>query len=428
MTNLLITRRAAGCSMALTLAACAGLHPPIGTPGAMPQNSALAMRANATTYKLLHAFAGFPDGAFPRASLVDVGGTLYGTTDNGGSVYCYGTADNSCGTVFSVTTGGTETVLHSLGHRHDGRHPAAALIEVAGKLYGTTTGGGNTKSGTVIRLTTGGMEKVVYSFGGSPDGAEPQAALLDVGGTLYGTTYLGGVYTTSDGFTGGTVFSVTTGGTEKVLHSFGHGIDGSAPRAALVGVAGTLYGTTVGGGAYGRGTVFSITPSGSEKVLHSFGKRNRTDGAAPGASLIEVNGTLYGTTPVGGAYDKCGRRGACGGTVFSITPSGTEKILHSFGNGTDGAIPNAPLIEVKGKLYGTTSGGGSTSYCRSGGCGTIFSITTDGRERVLYSFGNANDGYAGDPEAGLIALNGTLYGTTYGGGSEGWGTVFSLKL
>ena len=85
------------------------------------------------------------------------------------------------------------------------------------------------------------------------------------------------------------------------------------------------------------GTVFSVTPSGTEKVLHSFG--NGTDGAGPRASLIELNGNLYGTTTSGGEYDA--------GTVFSITPGGTERVLHSF-NGTDGANPYAALIAVKG--------------------------------------------------------------------------------
>jgi uncharacterized repeat protein (TIGR03803 family) len=74
---------------------------------------------------------------------------------------------------------------------------------------------------------------------------------------------------------------------------------------------GTLYGTTSMGGAHGEGTIFSMTLSGNEKMLYSFGSSN-SDGLHPYASLIDVNGTLYGTTSGGGAYGN--------GTVFALTP------------------------------------------------------------------------------------------------------------
>jgi uncharacterized repeat protein (TIGR03803 family) len=203
-----------------------------------------------------------------------------------------------------------------------------------------------------------------------------------------------------------------------VLRSF-NGRRGSLPLAGLIDVGGTLYGTTYEGGAHNSGVVFSITPSGKERVLHSFG--GAPDGANPFASLIDVKGTLYGTTWFGGAYP-CGSAGGCG-TVFSITPSGKERVLHSFGNGTDGVFPMASLIKVKGVLYGTTNHGGA--YCKSsGGCGTIFSITPDGTEKVLHSFGAAPDGCCS--QAGLTDVHGTLYGTTSAGGTDGFGTVFAL--
>lgn len=119
-----------------------------------------------------------------------------------------------------------------------------------------------------------------------------------------------------------------------------------------------------------RGTVFSITLHGKETVVHSFGYG--TDGADPVASLIEVNGTFYGTTAFGGVSN-CDVYGKCG-TVFSITPSGNESVLHRFGGAQDGGAPVAPLIEVNGTLYGTTAYGGAYS-CSGGGCGTIFSVT-----------------------------------------------------
>jgi uncharacterized repeat protein (TIGR03803 family) len=117
--------------------------------------------------------------------------------------------------------------------------------------------------------------------------------------------------------------------------------------------------------------------AGKEKVVYSFGNGSG-DGTLPGGNLINVNGTLYGTTFYGGADSA--------GTVFKITTSGTEKLLYSFKGGpNDGAYPAAGLINVNGTLYGTTSLGGA-STCIGYGCGTVFAITTSGKEAVLYSF------------------------------------------
>jgi uncharacterized repeat protein (TIGR03803 family) len=243
-----------------------------------------------------------------------------------------------------------------------------------------------------------------------------------VNGALYGTTIVGGVSCVSDGGGCGTVFSITPGGKEKVVYSFRGGTDGALPGGAgLIDVTGTLYGTTRYGGAYSThfvgsaGTVFTITPSGKEKVLHSFG--SGTDGIEPQSGLIEVNGTLYGTTYSGGS-GHCGTFGC--GTVFSITPSGRETVLHSF-SGPDGHEPMTALLNVNGTLYGTTNSGGAHGF------GTVFSMTLSGDETVLYSFGGSGqDGLF--PESGVIDVNGTLYGTTWWGGATNGGTVFSITL
>ena len=158
---------------------------------------------------------------------------------------------------------------------------------------------------------------------------------------------------------------------------------------------------------------------GKETVVHSFGYG--TDGADPVASLIDVNGTFYGTTAYGGVSN-CDVYGKCG-TVFSITPSGNESVLHRFGGAQDGGAPVAPLIEVNGTLYGTTAYGGAYS-CSGGGCGTIFSVTPSGAEQVLHSFRGGTDGIS--PDAGLIEVDGTLYGTTFAGGAQDVGTVFEI--
>ena len=103
--------------------------------------------------------------------------------------------------------------------------------------------------------------------------------------------------------------------TESVVYSFqNNGTDGTIPQASLINVGGTLYGTTWGGGANGGGTVFKVKPTtGAETVVYSFcSQASCTDGRYPDAGLINVNGTLYGTTQNGGAYGN--------GTVFAVNP------------------------------------------------------------------------------------------------------------
>ncbi len=405
------------------LAGCGGSQPPIGVPGGMPQAMALAARTTRTNYKVVYSFGTIPDGSYPTASLIDVGGTLYGTTAGGGSNSCayYPYSPYSgCGTVFSITPSGTEKVLYRFGLAPDGSIPYGGLHDAGGTLYGTTVYGGSHtcgyrsqpfSCGTVFSVTTSGTEKVLHNFGPAGDGEYPLAGLIKVKGSLYGTTSGGGANYCAPyqyNIRCGTVFSITPGGMENVLHSFGPGKGrANTPLGSLIDAGGTLYGTTKSGGKHRFGTVFSVTLRGTLKLLHDFGG---TDGAGPVAGLIEVNGTLYGTTSTGGANGD--------GTVFSITPGGTEKVLHSF-RGSDGGEPTASLIGVKSTLYGTTREGGAH------GGGTIFSITTTGKERVLHSFGGSgSDGRS--PYARLTDVNGTLYGTTEFGGVYGDGTVFAL--
>ena len=301
-----------------------------------------------------------------------------------------------------------------------------------------------TNSGTAFKVSTSGTESVIYTFKGenANDGLYPLAGLIAVKGALYGTTFEGG----SDG--NGTVYEVNTSGTESVLHSFTGGgyyklPDGGYPQAGLVSLDATLYGTTADGGGTtcvegdgtsGCGTIFSVSTSDNESIVYRF-KGGKT-GAYPSAGLINVKGTLYGTTAGGG--DPGPGSGGCSGlvafgcgTIFSVSTSGTEHVLHKFKGGSDGWGPLAGLIVVKGTLYGTTASGGS-SGCNSYGCGTLFKVSTTGAGySVLYRFTGGSDGAR--PYASLVDVNGTLYGTTaYGGGStnchdgDGCGTVFEL--
>jgi len=394
----------------------------IPPPNATQRSTALAPQSG---YRVLYRFQdnaqGGLDGANPFARLFSTNDALYGTTYNGGA--------HGAGTVFSVTTGGAEKVLYAFRGGRDGANPEAGLIAVTGLLYGTTPAGGATcypnGCGTVFSVTTAGTEKVLYRFRGGSDGADPFAGLINVNGILYGTTVTGGRGCDPSGC--GTIFSVTTTGAEKVLHVF-NGADGESPQAGLIDVNGVLYGATAGGGAHGRGTIFSVTTSGTQTVLHSFA--GGSDGWGPLSSLIDIRGTLYGTTVDGGSAD-CYNNYGCG-TVFSATTRGTEKVLYRFRAGRDGANPIASLIDVNGMVYGTTENGGSNSYCRepNNGCGTVFSLTTSGSEKVLHSFAGNSDGAL--PFASLIIVRDRLYGTTQqgGGGSTGCdscGTVFAIS-
>jgi uncharacterized repeat protein (TIGR03803 family) len=169
--------------------------------------------------------------------------------------------------------------------------------------------------------------------------------------------------------------------------------------------------------------VFSIDPaSGAEKVIYRF--QGGSDGFYP-TDLTVLNGEIYGTTSAGGNANAACNSFGCG-TVFSIDPkSGAKKTVYAFQGGTDGWLPYAGVIAVKGTLYGTTGAGG-TGTCDQG-CGTVFSVDpSTGAETILHDFAGGTDGEL--PVGGLIAKGGTLTGTTnYGGDANNDGTVFALK-
>ena len=126
--------------------------------------------------------------------------------------------------------------------------------------------------------------------------------------------------------------------------------------------AGNLYGTTDGGGVGGEGVVFKVDPAGDETVLHAF--TGGADGGYPGFSgvIMDSAGTLYGTTAGGG-----NALGA--GVVYQIDKSGNETVLYTFTGGADGNEPNTGVIlGPGGKLYGTTAFGGRTN------AGVVFEI------------------------------------------------------
>jgi uncharacterized repeat protein (TIGR03803 family) len=229
----------------------------------------------------------------------------------------------------------------------------------------------------------------------------------------------------------GTVFKITPAGKLTTLYNFcsqTNCTDGYEPLAGLAQARnGNLYGTTISGGANGLGgTVFEITPAGKLTTLYSFCSRAHCfDGADPLAPPIQAaDGFLYGTTNAGGT--NCVYLGGCG-TIFKISTSGHLTRFYSFcaqTNCDDGSQPAAGLIQdTDGNFFGTTTGGGPNGY------GNVFEITPGGKVTPLHVF-NYTDGY--NPLAGLVqAANGNLYGTTDQGGSNGantLGTIFGISL
>jgi uncharacterized repeat protein (TIGR03803 family) len=266
-------------------------------------------------------------------------------------------------------------------------------------------------------------ESVLYSFcsaANCADGVGPDGGLIaDSAGNLYGLTFLGGAAN------GGVVFKLTPTGEESVLYSFFTAPGGYDAEGQLtMDEQGNLYGTTGKGGSNrrsvqgGDGTVFKLTPDGTETTLYNFGATS-ADGIEPVSGLVmDGNGNLYGTTYLGGMYGV--------GTVFRVTPEGVETVLHTFvNNETDGSFPWAALIlDNDGNLYGTTrqTGGSRSLY----GGGTVFEVTAEGSYKILHTFA----GYPSDgsfPTASLtLDSQGNLYGATYSGGALGEGTVFKL--
>ncbi len=367
---------------------------------------AVTLPAHSQSYTLLYSFQCGPnDGGYPASGLVlDATGNLYGTTAGGGTY--------NWGTVFELSSQGTETVLHSFdGSPSDGAAPGygALLRDTAGNLYGTTIAGGSAGVGTVFRLAPNGKETILKNL--SPATGYAYSGLVgDTAGNFYGTGYGG-----HEEY--GSVWEVAPHGKLTILYSFTPGKGGENPVGGLVrDSAGNLYGTTLLGGSSGGGTVFVVSPDGGESS-YALPKQ---EGEEPDAGLLRDSaGNLYGTALLGGTSNF--------GTVFRLSASGTFSALHSFTGSPDGAEPIEGLVrDPSGNFYGTTAAGG-TGTCDdelAPGCGTIYEITSKGVESVLYSFSGTPDGENPSGSALLRDSSGNLYGTTYYGGAYGCGTVF----
>ena len=349
---------------------------------------------------------------------------------------CLVTLLAACGGDGSETSSSSETVLHAFGATStDGTSPNALIQGKDGNFYGTTySGGANrlsvgyfpgaTGDGTFYVITPAGVETVLYSFGASNlDGLGPSGSLIQAADGNFYGTTMLGGAADA-----GTVFKITPTGVETVLYSFGaSSTDAINPFSGVIqGTDGNFYGTASGGAAE-YGTVFMVTPSGVETVLHSFGG-SPTDGQYPGGGLVQgLDGNFYGTTTYGGATTDVSNIGTGEGTVYKITPAGEETLIYSFGS-LDGFGPTGTLAQDSaGNLYGTTSNDlNGTSPSVSTSEGTVFKVTPAGVETVLYTFPlNSNSGGVA-PNSVTVGSDGNLYGTTENGGTGAGGVAFRI--
>jgi len=262
-------------------------------------------------------------------------------------------------------------------------------IDPAGNIYGTSQQGGTHGDGTVFKVTLSGVLSTVYNFAGGSDGADPVLGIVrDSAGNLYGVTTAGGTgYDTCDGGCG-TVFKVTPAGKETVLYRFTNGADGGEPiYSVTVDSQGNLYGYTYNFFvAPENGSLYKITPNGMFSILHVFCSQSScTDGSSPASRpIIGSDGNLYGVTAIGGAFNW--------GTVFKMTPDGQETVLYNFTGGNDGGEPlNSLAQDAHGNMYGSALKGALNS-------GVLFKITQPGAYSLLYTFNCAGANCSDDPQ------------------------------
>ena len=371
-----------------------------GTTSQGGSNSAgtvFQINTDGTGFSVLNNFTNSPDGATPLAGMMLSGSLLYGTTRNGG--------EGGVGSVFQINTNGSGySILGNFARNGDGSNPNADLTMSGGVLYGTTSGGGSSGGGTVFKVNTNGTGYMVLKhFAGGNEGASPSGTMPLSGNVLYGITQYGG----STG--AGTVFKLNTDGTGyTVLKNFTND-DGATPLAGLTLSGGVLYGTTAYGGSANLGTVFQLNTDGTGYAVL---KRFANEGSYPFVGVMLSGSVIYGTTEYGGTGNN--------GTVFKVNVDGTGYTVLKTFIGSDGSTPDAVLALSGSALYGTTHYGGISN------AGTVFMVNTDGTGfSTVRHFTDSPDGAF--PDAGVVVSGSTLYGTTIGGGSWGYGTVFKMN-
>lgn len=378
--------------------------------------------AEAQNFNVIYTFQGFIDGAQPYSGLTIKSGALYGTTHSGNE-------GTNWGDVFQLRQHNSSWIFNVL-HLFDGELEARPVFGPDGTLYGTSPNNISQQiygyiynlrppvSATCSAIRCPWDLNFPYSFAGGADGDSPRfgALVFDHAGNMYGTTAVGGSGN-------GVVFEVSgsfgSGWTERAIYTFS-GPDGAMPSSGVIlDSAGNLYGTTTDGGQFNTGTVYELSPNGSgwsEKVLYSF--QNGSDGSYPSAGLVlDAAGNLYGATTNGGSG------GA--GTAFELSPNGNNwnfSLLSSFSGGAYCGPWGDLTFDSAGNLYGTTFCGGSLGF------GSVFKLSNSGNGWTytsMHDFTNGNDGSKPYCNVAFDAA-GNMYGSASHGGAQSSGTIWQI--
>jgi len=345
------------------------------------------------------------DGRFPSGLAVGADGNFYGITGSGGA--------RDFGSLFKLTPDGTLTTVYSFCPNpgcFQGQVPTGALaLGTDGNFYGTTQIGGFPGHGIVFKITPTGTLTTLHVFcklQNCPDGANPAAGLvLARDGTFYGTTTHGG----ANGQ--GTIFRIGPTGNFTTLHSFctqTNCTDGQFPNGPLVVTFdGNIFGAAGGGGTGSlngspAGLIYELTAGGTYSTIYNFCvQTNCQDGIDTQDITLGADGRLYGVTQSGGFTNN--------GTIFRLTMTGVLTRLHSFRN-TDGRIPQSAVVEsTDGSFYGTTNIGGvyDKKNCQQQGCGTVYRMAPVGSKPFVKTV--TPGGHVADS---VIILGNNLTGTT----------------
>jgi uncharacterized repeat protein (TIGR03803 family) len=357
------------------------------------------------------AFFDKTNGSLPKAELtLGNDGCFYGTTIQ------VSESPTNYGTIFKVATNGQLTSLYYFDNTNGSVPTSKLILSKDGNFYGTTASGGTNGYGTIFKFSTNGTLKQLYAFQGG-NSAVPHGLTIGNDGSLYGTT-MGANFSYY-----GAAYKFTTNGTFSTLASFD--VNSQFPVAMSLMPDGILYGICAGAfNSTHYGTVFKMTTNGTLTTLASLSPFYGSNPDAYATPTLAPDGNLYGETKYFGNNSSSPGYG----TIYRVTTNGTMSLIYVFTNPPNTTFSHSLTVGNDGNLYGVTE--------KNTNAGTIFQLTTNGTFSILFSFGFAFTNQSGlytnvlgaFPNSLNLGNDGSFYGTTQQGGTNGYGTVFKLTI
>ena len=331
---------------------------------------------------------------------------FWGITSNGGTY--------NIGVIFKTdSTGSNQSIEYNFHIINNAKNPNGALAYVNnGKLYGLAKLGGLNNKGVLFEYDPINDSLIIkVNFDGT-NGNEPYGSLIQASnGKVYGMTSKGGIHNA------GVLFEYNT-----VNDTFIKKIDfnvtnnGANPKGSLIQASnGKLYGMTHSGGVNNKGVLFEYDINNDTLITKIYLGQNNLGAHPQGDLFLASNGRLYGMTTDGGINNT--------GILFEYNITNNDFTTKIEFIGSNGTTPYGSLIQASnGKLYGTTTSGGSNNN------GVLFeyNIISD----IILIKANFNNNTSGRfPHSSLLkGYNGKLYGTTYSGGIYGAGVIFEYDI